>query len=393
MKSKIILFAAICLLAWCKQKVEAQTLVMVTSPERRVENPRTTDPTTNQQKIQVALLLDTSNSMDGLIDQAKSRLWNIVNTLTTLKYNGQSPDIEIALYEYGNDNISRSEDWVRQVVPLTKDLDDISEKLFALRTRGGTEYCGSAVNHAAKNLNWSTNEKSMKLLYIAGNEPFNQHGVNYKEAISEARKKGVYINTIHCGDYETGIREFWKDGADLGEGKYFNIDSNKKVVFIPTPYDEKISQCNAKLNDTYINFSSQGAIYKEKQNKQDEMSASVSGANAVERTVSKSKTNAYDNSHWDMVDNYKKDKDFYKKIKKEDLPAELKGKSEAEIKKIAETKLAEREKLQKDINELAQKRQKFIDVEMKKRGENSDDLGQAMEKSILEIGKKKGYKI
>jgi len=49
-------------------------------------------------KIQVALLLDTSNSMDGLIEQAKSRLWNIVNTLTTLKYNGQTPNIEISLY-------------------------------------------------------------------------------------------------------------------------------------------------------------------------------------------------------------------------------------------------------------------------------------------------------
>ena len=44
-------------------------------------------------KIQVALLLDTSNSMDGLIEQAKSRLWHIVNTLTTLKYNGKTPDI------------------------------------------------------------------------------------------------------------------------------------------------------------------------------------------------------------------------------------------------------------------------------------------------------------
>jgi hypothetical protein len=30
---------------------------------------------------------------------------------------------------------------------------------------------------------------------------------------------------------------------------------------------------------------------------------------------------------------------------------------------------------------------------MKKRGDNKDDLGQAMEKSIIEIGKKKGYKI
>ena len=40
-------------------------------------------------KIQVAILLDTSGSMQGLIEQAKSRLWNIVNTLTTLKYKGR----------------------------------------------------------------------------------------------------------------------------------------------------------------------------------------------------------------------------------------------------------------------------------------------------------------
>src|SRR5690606_33770961 len=54
-----------------------------------------------EQIIQVAILLDTSSSMDGLIDQAKSRLWNIVNTLTTLRYNGKKPIIEISLYEYG----------------------------------------------------------------------------------------------------------------------------------------------------------------------------------------------------------------------------------------------------------------------------------------------------
>ena len=36
-------------------------------------------------KIQVALLLDTSNSMDGLIDQAKSQLWKMVNELATTK--------------------------------------------------------------------------------------------------------------------------------------------------------------------------------------------------------------------------------------------------------------------------------------------------------------------
>jgi hypothetical protein len=36
---------------------------------------------TKKAKVQIALLLDTSNSMDGLIDQAKSQLWKIVNEM------------------------------------------------------------------------------------------------------------------------------------------------------------------------------------------------------------------------------------------------------------------------------------------------------------------------
>jgi len=40
--------------------------------------------------IQMAILLDTSNSMDGLIDQAKSQLWKIVNELALSKKNGKS---------------------------------------------------------------------------------------------------------------------------------------------------------------------------------------------------------------------------------------------------------------------------------------------------------------
>ncbi|MBP8213089.1 MAG: VWA domain-containing protein, partial [Saprospiraceae bacterium] len=111
--------------------------------------------TSSSNKIQVALLLDTSNSMDGLIEQAKSRLWNIINTLTTLKYDGKEPQIEIALYEYGNDGLSSANNFIRQVAPLTTDLDLISEKLFALRTNGGSEYCGAVIQNAVKTLKWN----------------------------------------------------------------------------------------------------------------------------------------------------------------------------------------------------------------------------------------------
>jgi hypothetical protein len=257
--------------------------------ERRfVDHETSTTPAASENKIQVALLLDTSNSMDGLIDQAKSRLWNIVNTLTTLKYNGKSAQVEIALYEYGNDGIS-DENYIRQVTPLTQDLDLVSEKLFALRTNGGNEYCGAVIRDASMNLNWDSNDKSMKLIYIAGNEPFDQGRISYKNVISDAKRKNIYTNTIFCGNRDEGIRTFWQNGASLGEGKYFNIDSDQKVIYIETPYDIRISECNAKLNDTYMYYGSHGSEFKAKQMLQDKNAEVQSASNAVERTVAKSK--------------------------------------------------------------------------------------------------------
>lgn len=359
-----------------------------------VESNISTEPKitiSKDNKIQVALLLDTSNSMDGLIDQAKSRLWNIVNTLTTLKYNGQAPQVEIALYEYGNDGL-RDENYIRQVTPLTQDLDLVSEKLFALRTNGGSEYCGAVIRDASINLNWDTNEKSMKLIYIAGNEAFNQGKINYQDVIAKAKSKNIYTNTIFCGSRDEGIQTFWQNGANIGDGKFFNIDSDRKVIYIETPYDAKISQYNSQLNDTYISYGSRGSEMKSKQALQDVNAESQSASNAVERAVSKSKKNAYKNDHWDLVDKVEKDKSYISSIREEELPSELKGKSKEEINKIVAQKSADRDKIQKEIEVLAKQRQAYIGAEMKKRGSSEgDDLGKAIEKSILELGKKNGY--
>ncbi|KXH79120.1 vWA domain-containing protein [Chryseobacterium kwangjuense] len=361
--------------------------------ETQVQNASVTPTVTvgKDNKIQVALLLDTSNSMDGLIDQAKSRLWSIVNTLTTLKYNGQAPQVEIALYEYGNEGI-RDENYIRQVTPLTQDLDLVSEKLFALRTNGGNEYCGAVIRDASMNLNWDGNEKSMKLIYIAGNESFDQGKVDYKEVISKAKNKNIYTNTIFCGSREEGTQTFWQNGATVGGGKYFNIDSDRKVIYIKTPYDIRISECNARLNDTYIYYGSHGSEYKLKQVAQDKNAEVQSVSNYVERTVAKSRKNAYQNDHWDLVDKAEKDAGFIATVKDDALPAELKGKSTEEIKKAVAAKSAERGKIQKEIEELSKKRQEYIDAEMKKRGgADSDDLGKAIQRSVIDQAARNGY--
>src|SRR5690606_27316999 len=120
-------------------------------------------------RIQLAILLDTSNSMDGLIDQTRSQLWQMVNELTKARKQGITPELQVAVYEYGNDKIPSGVGHIRKVTGLTTDLDKVSEALFALQTNGGSEYCGYAIDTAVKNLQWSNSRDDLRLIYIAGN--------------------------------------------------------------------------------------------------------------------------------------------------------------------------------------------------------------------------------
>ncbi len=112
------------------------------------------NPPNSNQKIQVAILLDVSNSMDGLIDQAKAQLWNMVNTMGKAKCNGATPKIEIALYEYGRTTNNEKAGFVKQLMPFTTDLDSLSEILFSLKTDGGEEHCGQVIYTSLNKLTW-----------------------------------------------------------------------------------------------------------------------------------------------------------------------------------------------------------------------------------------------
>ena len=341
-------------------------------------------------KIQVALLLDTSSSMDGLIDQAKARLWNIVNTLSTLKYEGKTPVLEISLYEYGNDGLSEKDDYIRQVSKFTTDLDLLSEKLFALHTNGGQEYCGAVIKKSLTQLEWDAKKSSLKLIYIAGNEGFNQGSTNYIEAISSAVSKQIFINTIYCGDRQNGISELWQAGAKKGEGKYFNIDQNRTIRYIETPYDADIDRLNKKLNDTYYGYGSLGTSKKANQLVQDSNAGSMNKAIYAERAVTKSKA-AYKNESWDMVDAYKKDATFADKVKQDELPSEFKNLSKEQLKaKLTETD-KQRTDIQKEIEIVAKKRAVYIEENSNK--DEVDDLAAAITSSILEVASKYNYKV
>ena len=329
--------------------------------------------------IKVALILDTSNSMDGLIDQAKSQLWSVVNELSTAKCNGETPDIEIALYEYGNDNLPMREGYIRLVTIFTSDLDLISEKLFSLRTNGGSEYCGQVIGVSLKELDWEDYPKDLKLIFIAGNEPFDQGNVGYREVCKTAREKDITVNTIFCGNFDEGVQTHWKDGAYIGGGDYMNIDQDCHYVYIKSPYDDRIMELNNTLNKTYIAYGSKGSASLERQAEQDANAYSLNEEAAYKRTSSKSKS-AYKNSQWDLVDASEEAEFDIEKISNKDLPDEMKEMTTEEKKQYIADKQEEREKTSKEISTLSKKREQYV---AEKRGEDTENmLDQAIIKAV-----------
>lgn len=344
------------------------------------------EPDTNI--IKVALLLDTSNSMDGLIDQAKSQLWELVNELSYAKCgNENKPTLQIALYEYGNDRLNAREGYIRQVNAFSNDLDEISKNLFSLTTNGGNEYCGKVIQVSLEQLDWGTKKNDLNLIFIAGNESFDQGPVRYQDASLNACEKDVTINTIFCGDYNTGARTYWKDGAESAKGNYIAINHDKRTVHIPSPYDQAILQKNKALNGTYIGY---GRLAEDKmalQVQQDSNASEYGQANAVKRAVSKS-SHFYKNSSWDLVDAEKEDDFSYEKLNEEELPKELKGKSTSEIKTYIATKRKEREEIQKEIAQLNSQRIAYVAAQTKK---DDNQLRNAMVEAIKTQAKKKSY--
>lgn len=325
------------------------------------------EPTLKTKKplVQVAILLDTSNSMDGLIAQAKSQLWRIVNEFSHARQDGEMPEVQVALFEYGNNNLSAQAGYIRKVSDFTTDLDLISEKLFALKTNGGEEYCGWVIKDALERLEWSPSSRAYKAIFIAGNEPFTQGPVDYADPCKSARARGIIVNTIHCGDERTGVDTMWRDGARLGDGKFLVIDQDRAVAYVEAPQDQEIAKLSSDLNGTYLAYGSTGGASSVRQEAQDRNAATVASAGAVvARAVAKSSAN-YSNSRWDLVD-AAKDKDFkLEAVKDSELPAAMQALPPAERKEFIEQKSKERAELQAKINTLNAEREKFVTAKMK----------------------------
>ena len=344
-----------------------------------------------QPRVQIAILLDTSGSMRGLIEQAKAQLWRIVNELATAKRGGRRPLLTVALYEYGKSSIPASEQHLRMILPLTDYLDKVSEELFALQTNGGQEYCGAVIQAAADSLQWSESNQDYKAIFIAGNEPFTQGKVDYHVACREAIAKGVIVNTIFCGPYDTGVSTQWKDGAVLADGSYTSIDHNQKVASIAAPQDKELAELGQELNKTYVPYGLQGEVGKANQIAQDSNSSGLSRANMAQRARSKASAH-YRNDRWDLVDAMKTGGIKLAEVKNDDLPEAMKEMTLQEREVYIKSQAAKRAELTAKIQKLSAERKAYVATERKKLAESGQKtLDEVIINSVNEQAAAKGF--
>lgn len=385
--------ATLALLACLASPLLAQDITIEIRKKPQEPAPFTGD----RPAVDVAVLLDTSNSMDGLINQAKSQLWKIVQQFAAAEKAGKTPLLRVSIFEYGNTGLPAKEGYIRQVVPLTDNLDEVSAGLFQLTTNGGDEYCGMVIDEALKRLDWNKEPNAYKVIFIAGNEPFTQGPVSYTDACRKAIESGVVVNTIHCGDYQAGISGMWQQGAQLAEGEYMNINQDRKVVHIPTPQDKIIIQLNSELNKTYLWYGQKNLRqrFESSQIAQDANAAQAGGGGGFSGRVAAKASKVYRNVGRDLVDTWFEDKSVLDKVPAAELPEAMQKMKPADraahLKKMAEQRAA----LQKKIGELNRTRQAYIAKVQKEKSEASGEatLGDAITTAVVDQLKKSGFKI
>lgn len=213
-----------------------KTLILIVFSSLYLSGTATAQPK-KEPRIQIAILLDVSGSMDNLIDQARNQIWSTVRYLNRAQCAAGSPKVELALYAYGEE-AGAENGHIRLVSGFTTEVDTIAARLYRLKAKGSEEYCGLVLRRALTDLPWDPDQNTYKAIFIAGNESFEEGPYQPARACAEARAKNVIVNTIFCGP--VGDTKFYNWDLRCGGGAYTQIDLDSKSEEPPTPYDSTL---------------------------------------------------------------------------------------------------------------------------------------------------------
>ncbi|MGC4114249.1 MAG: VWA domain-containing protein [Myxococcales bacterium] len=228
-------------------------------------------------RIELVFAIDTTSSMGGLIQAAKTKVWSIVNQISTGK---PTPEVRMGLVAYRD----RGDAYVTQVTDLTADLDAMYSKLMGFQAQGGgdgPESVNQALADAVNRISWSEGNRAMKIIFLVGDYQGHmdyEDDQKYPVTTQQAVRKNITIHTIRCGSNGDAETQF-KDIAVKAEGTYFSIEQSGGAVAVVTPYDADIAKVDGELRTTTLAYGGR-AVREESKKKMAETEATLAAAPA-----------------------------------------------------------------------------------------------------------------
>ena len=337
--------------------------------------------------IDLAICLDTSGSMSGLLNSTKQKLWDIVNDLAMAE---PTPKLRVALLTYGNLGHEAENGWVSVDSDLTDDLDVISQKLFALGTNGGTEYVGRVLQFAGQ-LDWHPSDSALKLIIVAGNESADQdREAPFRKMCGELIARGVMVNAIYCGPVHDNIAPGWMEIAELAEGQFASIDQDNGTKVVVTPFDSELATLSTELNSTYLPFGARGQAGLANQAVQDANAESLNSACSASRAVTKSQSLYF--CSWDLVDACGSGQVKLDDVSADELPVKMQSMTIIQRKTYVTEMGRRRTETQDRIKQLSMKRAAWVAEEMLRQAtDDSNSLDNAIRSAIRGQAGSKGF--
>jgi Mg-chelatase subunit ChlD len=204
--------------------------------------------------VEVVFCLDTTGSMSGLIEGAKQKIWSISNRIVAGK---PSPNLKVGLLAYRD----RGDAYVTRQTDLTDDLDAIYANLKEYKAdQGGDtpESVNQALNEAVTRFKWSADKQTLKIIFLVGDAPPQmsyKDDVKYAESCKLATERGILVNTVQC-DQDADCARVWQEISAKASGDYVQIAQDGATVRVVTPYDRRLAEINAELENSTLVYGS-----------------------------------------------------------------------------------------------------------------------------------------
>jgi hypothetical protein len=306
----------------------------------------------------------------------------------------QTPDIRMGLVAFRD----RGDAYVTKVLDLSEDLDSMYAQLMDFKAQGGgdgPESVNQALDDAINRISWSQDNHVYKVAFLIGDAPPHMDyadDVKFPVTLEHAKRKGIVVNTIQSGQH-SGTAPVWQNIAQLGYGEYFQVENSGNAVAVNTPFDKKLSELAASLEDTRIFFGDSDA--RDKQAKKDaageklreELSEAALARRATFNASTSGKANLLGSS--ELVDAISSGRVELDDIAEEEMPASLRAMAPTEQKAHIAKQAERRDNIKQEIKKLSQSRQRFIETQVSSEAA-VESLDEKIYSAVKEQAKAKG---